>query len=99
MTRTLAYGLWLTIDPTGLIVLLGWTEPVTGSGRTDHWPAYPLCRKREQLAQRLDELGLTLYPGADIADLDMHWDVYLRHDDPPALRARLSGEPPEPPGP
>lgn len=49
---------------------------------------YTLCH-RSQLTQRLDDLGLTLAPGADLNDLDMRWDVYLNHADPTALKAQL----------
>lgn len=85
---TAAYGLWLGSTPDGQITLHGWTEPATGTGRTEHWPTYTLCH-RTQLAQRLDELGLSLAPGHHITDLDMRWDVYLTHDDPAALRTIL----------
>lgn len=89
------YGLWLLTDTSGRITITGWSESSTGddspdtSAKTDHWPTYVLCTDRTQLPARLLELGLDLAPGADLADLDKAWDVYLRHPDITALRSRL----------
>lgn len=87
----MAYGLWLLTDDGGRIILHGWSDPDTEApiNRTDHWPIYTLCQDRTQLSERLDKLGLTLAPGADLGDLDKGWDVYVRHPDLGFLRARL----------
>lgn len=90
------YGLRLLSDDAGRITLSGWSQtddsgPAT-SAKADHWPAYTLCVDRTQLPNRLTELGLELAPGADINDLEKSWDVYVRHPDITALRARLDRE-------
>lgn len=89
------YGLWLLADDTGRITLTGWSEASgadsapAATARTDHWPVYALCDNREQLPERLRELGLDLAPGADLSDLDKNWDVYVRHTDIASLRSVL----------
>ena len=83
----LEYRLWIASRADGQITLNGWTE--TPTGRTEHWPPYPLCHTHDELSERLSELGLVLAPAADLTDLDHRWDVYLHHNDPTQLRAHL----------
>ena len=82
------YQLWLDHHGTP-ITLRGWS--LNDAGRTEHWPAYPLCDEPDALPGRLAELGLTLHSGASLDDLPKGWDVYLRHPDPGALRSELDG--------
>ena len=93
-TLYMDYGLWLLTDDAGQITLTGWSETSSEASpeapaKTDHWPTYVLCSTPAQLPERLLELGLDLDAGADLADLDKGWDVYLRHPDIAALRTRL----------
>lgn len=88
------YGLWLLAEPSGTITLTGWSETSSEANpdapaKTDHWPTYVLCSTRAELSERLLELGLDLDAGADLADLEKGWDVYLRHPDVTALRTQL----------
>lgn len=88
------YGLWLIAEPSGTITLHGWSETSANASpdtpaKTDHWPTYVLCATSAELPARLHELGLDLDAGADLADLDRGWDVYLRHPDIALLRTRL----------
>jgi hypothetical protein len=91
------YRLWLLANDDGAIALTGWAETSPAATpdtppNTEHWPAYPLCDNREQLPARLEQLGLRLAPGADLKDFDNHWDIYVEHTDPRALRAHLDRE-------
>jgi hypothetical protein len=93
MITAVAHRLWLLIGAQGTVTLTGLSESETATGaRTEHWPAYPLCDHAEQLPARLEELGLTLAPGAQLSDLDHRWDVYVRHTNPVALRAQLEDQ-------
>jgi hypothetical protein len=92
------YGLWLLCDDDGTIALTGWSENPgsdanpTADTKTDRWRTYTLCQDRTQLPGRLAELGLDLDAGADINDFDKGWDVYVRHPDITALRAKLDSD-------
>jgi len=91
----MTYRLWLLTDPAGQIALTGWSDSDTNNrdSQPDHWPAYPLCQTHTQLTGRLTELGIELAPGADLNDLNKHWDVYVRHPDINTLRKRLGSAP------
>lgn len=94
-TLYMEYGLWLLADETGRITLTGWSEADAAGNesgaapKTDHWPVYTLCDSRDELPERLTELGLDLAPGADLNDLDKAWDVYVQHPDIATLRGAL----------
>lgn len=96
-TTTMNYGLWLLANHDGTITLTGWAETTPAADpdappNTEYWPTYPLCKSRQQLPARLDELGLQLAAGAHLNDLDNDWDVYVEHPDLKALRAILDNE-------
>ena len=92
------YGLWLLHDETGTITLTGWSETTNSTTnpddptKTEHWPSYTLCTDRNQLPDRLAELGIDLAAGHHLDDLDKDWDVYVRRPDITALRTLLDTE-------